>query len=199
MTKYTDTKTTESSDIYGHHELIGLLFIRRRTLCEHRHVLVLEKSLRRLITGREYNHDSVEGMTNYCSPGRAHVCPISQPASITLYYLGNAPDTLSRSLSRPRFLLFPALSILISFHLPPTSFIFLPPLIFQSTTNLQLVSEVTEVVLSLLMPALAFLCQHPDLFYAGRNPAGQDTFSPRRPRCLLFLSHPRRRCCLCGI
>lgn len=52
-------------------------------------------------------------MANSRRPRRAHVCPISKSASITIYYLGNAPDTLSRSLSRPRFQLSP---------LPPSSF-----------------------------------------------------------------------------
>lgn len=160
---------------------------------------LLEKSLARLITGREYNEHSVEGMSHYSWPGRARAWPISRPAAITFYYLGNAPDTLSTSLSRPRFLLSPRSPSSFPSIFPRTSFIFLPPLIFQSTTNLQLVSEVTEVVLSLLMPALAFLRQRPDLFCAGRNLTGRETFCHSRPRRRSpFLCLPRRRCWLCG-
>lgn len=81
--------------------------IRWWPLCKNRCVAGLDKYVRRLITARDYNHYTVEGMVKSGSPRRAHVCPISQSASITIYYLGNAPDTLSRSLSRPRFLLSP--------------------------------------------------------------------------------------------
>lgn len=98
-----------------------------------------------------------------------------------------------RSLSCPHFLLsplspssFPPHLPLHQFHLPPSPTFF--PLIFRSTTNLQLITEVTEVVPSLLAPLLPFLCQRPDPFHCWQTFDGPGDFPP----CLslLPLLHP---------
>lgn len=92
---YLPAKQFESSLIISFHPIQSLTLTSSGLL------------VRSLITGRDYNQHFERGFANYCLPGSTNVCPNSQVSSITLYYFGNTPDILSRSLSCPRFLLCP--------------------------------------------------------------------------------------------
>lgn len=108
-------------------------------------------------------------------PGRTDLCPNSQVSSITLNYSGYRSCHPLRDHSAVLVFCFPRS---LHPHFPPSSsptgFKWLPPpflfrLIFQSTTNPLLMTEVMEVVLSLLALLLSFLGQYsklqrPDLF-----------------------------------
>lgn len=168
-----------------------------------------------IISGKAYNQHSQSEALQFCQKAPISVLILRSLPSLFIT-LGTTPAILSKITQSSSFSALPSHSILVFLlHLPqPASRCSLLPfsrLISQSTTNPLLISEVMEVVLSLLVLLLHSLCQYSnssDLihFFAEKHFKTLVRFLRVCPCCyfsipcfILFSIFSCSRQCLCDI